>query len=77
MVNPNDPERIRAQFLIMAAVEAARDEGFTHVDIPALWGGTLCIYMTWDNYHAAVESLWNAKAFKVVDGKIVIKKAKS
>ena len=68
-----DPaQEIRAQFLVMAAVEAARDEGFTHVDIPALWGGTLCIYMTWDRYKGAVESLWEAKAFKVEGEKIVI-----
>lgn len=63
---------IRAQFLVMAAVEAARDEGFTHVDIPALWGGTLCPYIGWDRYVGAVQSLWEANAFKVEGQKIVI-----
>jgi hypothetical protein len=72
----DEAQQIRAQFLVMAAIEAARDEGFSHVDIPALWGGTLCIYMGWDTYKGAVESLWESGAFRVVDEKIVIRRGK-
>ena len=64
----------RAQFIVMTAVEAAKAEGFTYVDIPALWGGTLCPYMGWDRYVGAVQRLWEAKAFKVVGQRIVIRK---
>jgi len=67
-------QKIRAQFLVMTAVEAAKDEGFTHVDIPALWGGTLCPYIGWDTYVGAVQSLWEAKAFNVEGQQIVIKR---
>jgi hypothetical protein len=70
----DEAQKVRAQFLVMAAVEAARDEGCSHVDIPALWGGTLCIYMGWDTYKGAVQSLWEAEAFKVEGQKIVIKR---
>lgn len=73
MTNPQD---VRAQFLVMAAIEAAKDEGFTHVDIPALWGGTLCPYMGWDRYVGAVQSLWEANALKVVGSQIVIKRSR-
>ena len=70
----DEAQDIRAQFLVMAAVEAAKAEGFTHVDIPALWGGTLCPYIGWDRYVKAVQSLWEAKAFNVEGQQIVIKR---
>lgn len=71
-----DPQEVRAQFLVMTAIDAAKDEGFTHVDIPALWGGTLCPYIGWDRYVRAVQSLWEADAFKVIGQRIVIKRSR-
>ena len=72
-----DPaQQTRAMFFVMAAVDAAKDEGFTHVDISALWGGTLCPYMGWDSYTKAVETLWEVGAFTVKGNKIVIRRGK-
>lgn len=68
------PEEIRAQFLVMSAVEAARDEGAARLSITNLWGNMLCRYMTFDSYFDAVESLWKAKAIGLKDGQIVIKR---